>query len=485
MRRALLVVALAGLGSSAIAQPVVPSPASDSPTGSPSESESESESSSDSATRADSDSVSDSDSGSAATTDSVASAESDAASDAPSTLVPDATAPSEPRASFGAAPDGFGLRFGELSLRPVVVAEIHYVQTASSLQGEPGFGLRRARVGFNFAYGRTLAARLVFQAETERPGVLDAFVAWRPHPTIELAAGYRRNLLFATGRDELEPNLTMLERSVTVRSFWPSRDLGVEARTLAGALPFELFARVGNGSESPLADSDDGLAFSTRADLVLGRERGERDTFFGLRLGLGHVRERTRDRVGVGGTLPTTGFRFQRGVTVSGVRHLVGAHGVIELGPLRATVEGGFAREGRKRDHDGDPNTPRMALDSVESWGVSSELTYVLRGHATAVGQLPLAADERHFVEVAARYERVRYGLATTDVTNGGAHVVGLGLRWWPTWWLAIGAAGHTFFYDVPPIDDPARDRGYVVLARASLMIDRAPRGAADLVGGG
>lgn len=440
MRRALLLFALASLGSSASAQPSAAAPGSDS--------------------------------------DSAATL---ASADAPSTDAP----VHEPRATFGSTEAGFGLRFGDLSLRPVVVAEIHYVHTASSLQGEPGFGLRRARLGFNFAYGRTFAARVVFQAETERPGVLDAFVAWRPHPTFELAAGYRRNLLFATGRDELEPNLTILERSVTVRSFWPGRDLGVEARTIAGALPFELFARVGNGSESPLADSDDGLAFSTRADLVLGRERGEHGAFFGLRLGLGHVRERTRDRVGVGGTLPTTGFRFQRGVTVSGLRHIVGAHGVLELGPLRATIEGGFAREGRKRDHDGDPNTPRMSLESVESWGVSSELTYVVRGHATAVGQLPLAADERHFVEVAARYERVRYGLATTDVTNGGAHVVGLGLRWWPTWWLAVGAAGHTFFFDVPPIDDPTRDRGYVVLARASLMIDRAPRGAADLVGGG
>jgi hypothetical protein len=195
---------------------------------------------------------------------------------------PKAEAPGSASRSFARAcrrtAAGFGLHFGELSLRPVVVAEIHYVHTASSLQGEPGFGLRRARLGFNFAYGRTLAARVVFHAETERPGVLDAFVAWRP------------------------------------------------------------------------------------------------------------------------------------------------------------------------------TEAPRTTLDAVESWGVSSELACVLRDHATAVGQLPLAADERHFVEVAASYQRV----ATTDVTNGDAHVVGL--AWWPTWWLAIGAAGHTFFYDVPPIDDPARD---------------------------
>jgi hypothetical protein len=98
---------------------------------------------------------------------------------------PKAEAPGSASRSFARAcrrtAAGFGLHFGELSLRPVVVAEIHYVHTASSLQGEPGFGLRRARLGFNFAYGRTLAARVVFHAETERPGVLDAFVAWRPH----------------------------------------------------------------------------------------------------------------------------------------------------------------------------------------------------------------------------------------------------------------------------------------------------------------
>lgn len=349
---------------------------------------------------------------------------------------------------------------GALAFRPILLLDAGLVKTARPVQGEPGFALRRARIGGRVHWERWF--ELVFQAQLERDrvGVLDGFVVARPFSDLELSVGYRRVPMFATGRDIPVAELPLLERSNVVRAFWPERDVGAEARLVPRTLPIEIIGRIGNGNRSPLANADDGYAAEIRADLVLGRAWREARALFGLRLGGTYHWEETRDAPGVGGET-SAGFPFWRPPPVSGQRHIVAPHAIMYLGPLTLVLEGAYAREGRAVDDDGDPATPRVARAGTESWGGSAELWWAVIGpHRSMTGALFGPGDGvlrggGGRLDVGARFERLVLGRRAGDVLDGGAWVGAAGGRYWFEPQLGMGATLEVYRFDERPIEDP------------------------------
>lgn len=369
---------------------------------------------------------------------------------------------------LGTADDRFAL---------VLVGEIDARLQSAEVEGLNGLSLARFRIG-----GRAAPVswfRLVGTAEwaQEKPALNDAYFELLPLDGLEVLVGYSKTPLFITGKSTRVEALSIPERSLVVRALWPRRDLGVEVHWRPLFAPVEMWGRFGNGSGSPLGNDDPRPAGDARVDLTLGRERrGDEGSTWGLRAGLGAHAEDAFDRPGIGG-FTTQGFLFYRPPVVSGPRAVVEGHVAAGYGPFRLLVEGGSGWERRSRDTDGNPNTPREALPTVSSHGVSAELSWVLRGlprlELTWPGEPPRTDGSTEWnggsLELTARFERVWLGREATDVEAGGAAGGAASLRWWVNTFFGVGIAGYLMRYDRAPLELPDTLYSWLVLTRATV----------------
>lgn len=369
-------------------------------------------------------------------------------------------------------------------LQPVLVGEIDWRQHVSEVEGFDGVTLARLRVGARAYPVPWLMASGVAEWAQEKPALVDAFVAAPLGESLRLSMGMSKTPLFISARDESLEARAIPELSLLAQTFWPRRDLGIEAWWAPKTLPVEAWVRVGNGSRSPLGNDNSLPALDARVDGRWGRARGNVDAFWGFRAGAGVHVENAYDRAGIGGIGPQN-FVFYRSPPVSGPRSVVEAHARLDVGPVRVLAEGAAAWERRSRDTDGNPNTPREGLPRMESQGASLEVSWVVVGRprgdgarwpvapndpsgmdAVNAGRVPTGA-----VELAARVERLWLGRGASDIQPGGTTGGALAVRWWVTSFFGLGAAGYAQRYDTAPLEDPGRRNSWLALARATVSV--------------
>lgn len=366
----------------------------------------------------------------------------------------------------------------EPALQPTILGELDYRVYPSEAEGNTGFALGRFRPGLALSPVPWFRAVGTLEFAGEQPIVLDAFMRLRASPWAELTVGYSKPPLFASFVYEPVHTMPFPDRSPVVTAFRVRRDLGADVHLTPAKVPLEGWLRVGNGTGSALGNDNPLPAGSAMLDLVLGRARtavpSERQRF-GLRLGAGGLIEGARDRDGLVGSTPL-GFVHYRPVVVAGLRTLGEAHAIAYAGPVRVVVEGAVAREARSRDDDGNPSTPRMELPSTRSYGLTSEVAWVVHGRARAVGMAPRGergeggAWRGGAVELAARYDGLWLNRRVSDVRPGGSHGGALALKWWPVDFVAATLAGYATRYDDPPIEEPGRSWSWGIVARASFF---------------
>lgn len=361
-------------------------------------------------------------------------------------------------------------------MQPTLLSEVDYRAYPRAEEGNTGFALARLRTGLVLSPSPWLRVVATMEWAGEGAIVLDAYATLEAHPAVAFTVGYAKPPLFASFVLEPVHTTPFPDRAPVVSAFRIRRDLGVSAHFTPASLPLEVWLRVGNGTGSPLGNDNAAPAVYGGLDLVLGRARAgvePSEAPFGLRLGAAGLVEDTLDRDGVAGRTPF-GFNYYRPAVVSGLRGVVEGHAVAYLGPLRALVEGAWARESRSRDDDGNPTTPRLALDEVDSGGLTAELAWVIRGGPRAVGRAPTDPDGSGWsggaFEVAARVDRLWLGRGTSDVEGGGATAGGLAARWWATDFIAASVAGYLTRYDVPPLETPDEAWSWGAVARLSLF---------------
>jgi phosphate-selective porin OprO/OprP len=261
-------------------------------------------------------------------------------------------------------------------------------------------------------------------------------------------------------------------------------DAGVEVHRLpTRRVPLEGWLRVDNGSGSALGNDNNSFALDARLDAAFGRARAEASARerFGLRFGAGVHFESAEDRLGIAGTT-ADGFLFYRPPTVSGPRHVVEGHVVAFAGPVKLTVEGALAEEGRSKDTDGNPTAPRVAEDAVISRGGSVELGWMIFGpwrrHGAWPVQTPVQTWDWGALELGGRIERLGLGMGARDVTVRGATSASVAVRWWATSFAALSAATYFTAYDTPPIEEP--DRSSAWLRDVQLDEHQCPSSAAS-----
>ncbi|MCB9595015.1 MAG: hypothetical protein H6719_20025 [Sandaracinaceae bacterium] len=268
------------------------------------------------------------------------------------------------------------------------------------------------------------------------------------------------------------------DRAPVVTAFRVQRDAGAEVRIAPREAPVEAIVRVGNGSGSILGNDTPIPAGYASADLVLGRAwsgASASDRGWGLRLGAAGMIESVRDRNGVAGTAPL-GFVYYRPTIVSGERLVGEAHAITYLDTVRLTFEGALAQESRSRDDDGNPSTPRVALDPIRSSGLTAELAWVALGGARAPGFAPTLAPGSSgawaggALEVAVRFDALWLGWGAADVTEGGALAGGASVRWWPVDFVTVTLAGHVTRYATPPIETPQEIWSWDALLRLGVF---------------
>ncbi|MCY1022956.1 hypothetical protein [Pyxidicoccus sp. MSG2] len=367
-------------------------------------------------------------------------------------------------------------------VRPTLVGEVDWRQHVSEVEGFDGVTLARLRLGVRAQPVPWLLAVGAAEWAQEKPALVDAYVAVNLARSLRLSMGYAKTPLFISAHDENIEARPIPELSEVAQSFWPRRDLGLEARWAPEGLPLETWVRVGNGSRSPLGNDNSHPALDARADGRWGRADGVAGAFWGVRAGAGVHVESAFDRAGIGGTGPQ-GFVFYRPPPVTGPRTVVEAHARVDAGPVRVLVEAASAWERRSRDTDGNPETPREALPTLESQGASLEVSWVVVGQprddgprwpqpregadsmeALKAGQVPQGA-----VEVAARVERLWLGRGAEDVQRGGTTGGAVAVRWWATSFFGLGAAGYVQRYDTAPLEEPDRRTSWLALARATV----------------
>lgn len=294
----------------------------------------------------------------------------------------------------------------------------------------------------------------------------DGRVEVEPHEALRLSLGYGKTPLFASVRDLPVETLAVPELSLVARAFSPGRDVGAEAHLAHPALPVEAWIRAGNGSGAANGNDNPALAGEARLDLSFGRCRAgaERDAPWGLRLGVGGHLEDAFDRAGISGST-TPGFVFWRSPTVSGPLRLGEAHLLAQAGPVQLLAEGAMASEGREKDDDGNPETPRVALDPVRSSGLAAELAWMLTGQRRQAGEWPVEG-ERPALELAARGQRIWLGRGSEDVEDGGGAGVEGALRLWHEAGLGGALHGGWTRYDTPPLEAPEAETSVFVGAR-------------------
>jgi phosphate-selective porin OprO/OprP len=367
-----------------------------------------------------------------------------------------------------------GIPIGDLWIHPIGLLETDARLYPNLQQGTSGFAIQRARLGIAAITDHTYSS-ITIEMATEHPSILNAYFSYLPWSWLELSVGYRKSPLFITGRDVFAPTHPLMERSAVVRALWPLRDLGAEVIVRPTFAPLDLYLRASNGSAGWIANDDDALALTARLDLSLGQTR-DPNASWGLLIGGAVVYENTLDRAGISGETPW-GFVFHRVPAVSGDRWVVEGHMQATLGPVSVLVEGGFAQEGRARDTDGNPDTPRLTLDPMTAYGTSAELWWTLFGPRRRPGRWPVPPTDGNpswsAVEVAARFERLWTGQDSPDVRASGAVGGALSARWWLSSHFALGASGYYYALDQPPVDDPSSTDTWTVMGRFTTHLDQ------------
>jgi len=360
----------------------------------------------------------------------------------------------------------------------IALIEVDARRFSSVSEGFDGMALRRGRIGVRAQPTDWLQLRVVGELARAAPTVLDAFASITPSPSVEINVGYLRMPNLVTGRDDRVFAMPLPERSMTVLALGAFRDLGVELHWIPERLPLEAWVRVGNGTGSPLGPEIGVPLGAARLDLVLGRARvgSVRDQSLGLRVGTAASVSVVPDRAGIAGTT-SLGFPFYRAVPIEGGRWSWTAHVQAQLGPVQVTVEGGAARDGRSRDTDGNPNTPRDALPAVTTFGLVAEVAWMLTGHHRQGGQWPQytrpndRAPRLGAWELSARVERLTLATGASDVTPGGVWGAAAALRWWINPWAALTLAGFFHAYDQPPLEAPDSPRSTTILLRGMARL--------------
>ncbi|MEZ4432066.1 MAG: hypothetical protein R3F65_06595 [bacterium] len=350
------------------------------------------------------------------------------------------------------------------ALRPTLLAEIDHRTYGDTVEGNSGFAIARLRPGLALTPAPGVRAAAVVEFASERPAILDTWLALRAADWAEVTIGYSKPPLFASFAEPVHTT-PVPDRAPVVTAFRVRRDVGIDLRLTPRDLPVEARLRIGNGTGSALGNDNALPAGYAAVDLVLGRARRGSDAANGLRLGVAGFAEDARDRDGIVGQTPL-GFVYARPVVVSG-RRLVGeAHAIGWLGPLRLTIEGAASHEARTGDDGGDPATARVALDPIHGFGATAELVYLLVGDPRRPGQAPGPGA----FEAALRYDGLWLARGADDVRPTGGQGGAAGLKWWAAEYLAASLTGYLTRYDEPPIEAPDRRWSWGLVARASLF---------------
>lgn len=362
-------------------------------------------------------------------------------------------------------------------LEPTLLGEVDYRAYPSEVEGTTGFALARLRPGLALTPAPWMRANVTIEFAGENPIILDAFARFRASRWAEFTVGYSKPPLFASFTHEPVQVLPFPDRAPVVTSFRIRRDLGADVHLRPREIPVEAWLRVGNGSGSLLGNDNALPAGYGALDWVAGRAwtgSAARDREWGGRIGASLLVEDVRDRDGISGQTPL-GFVYFRPVVVSGLRAVGEAHIVGYWGPLRWTTEGALARESRSRDDDGNPSTPRAELGTMHSYGLTSELAWVVGGRAREVGRPPRGDDEEALfslgaLEVAARYDGMWLGRDAVGVRLGGSQGGAVSIKWWPSKFLSVTTAGYWTHYDAPPLEEPNVHGSWGWLTRLSFF---------------
>ena len=207
--------------------------------------------------------------------------------------------------------------------------------------------------------------------------------------------------------------------------------------------------------------------------LVLGTARGTGPGFFGARLGVGgHIKYREFDD----GLSDTTadGFLFYHPVPTFGWQSIGEAHAALWLGPLMATLEGGYAREERSKAEFGALAGQRIQQAPIDTYGGALEVAWMIWGEHRVSNRWPgdqqfiPDAWTRGSLEVAARIERVDLEANAADVKPGGAEGFAAAVNWWATSFTALSLAAYDYHYFANPIEEPTESSSWLVLARVT-----------------
>lgn len=334
-----------------------------------------------------------------------------------------------------------------IALQPVLMTELDATAYADPSEGQTGLRVARLQLGAVARITPWLEGFGVAElALREVSPILDAGVRLFPAVWLELTIGYDKTPLFATAHDLPVETTALPDFPLATRALWRGRDLGIEAHLRDRGWPGELYVRVGNGSGTPYGNDDARPSFEARMDLTAGRGRfgAEGDEVRGMRAGGGVHFENAEDRPAIAGETPT-GFLFWRPPTVSGPMQLVAVRALGWIGPVSIAAEGGWAHEGRARDDDGNPDTPRIVLDPVSSLGGVGEVAVAVLGPWRTPGAWPST------------------GTTLPTVEGGG--------RLWSPRGLALGLFGYRAAYDGPPLETPGRSSTLGARARLTYSL--------------
>ncbi|CAN5397342.1 hypothetical protein BH09MYX1_BH09MYX1_66780 [soil metagenome] len=354
------------------------------------------------------------------------------------------------------------------------------VHPAGGDEGETGFALPRMRLGvYSNPVAPFFALLTTELADPEHPVLLDGFLRLGPWHGFSLAIGQSRSPLFLSARTELEGVQPLPELSLPVRALWPRRDAGIELHYASHDAPIEGWLRVSNGSPSPFENDNSSLAITARVDATGGRARAlaSGNETWGVRVGVGALVDDSFDRAGAPG-IGLGDFIFYLPPTVTGLRRIVEGHALLLAGPLRFLVEAGAAIEDRAVDTDGNPSTPRVAIDPVRTRGASFEAAWMITGKKRVPGIWPGSttyAFGRPDVEVALRVDRVDLGRGARDVPPGGATGLTAVVDVWLNALCSVTLAGAYYHYDPAPIEEPDVTGSWTVLARATVLLTPPP----------
>jgi hypothetical protein len=110
------------------------------------------------------------------------------------------------------------------------------------------------------------------------------------------------------------------------------------------------------------------------------------------------------------------------------------------------------------------------------SYGLTTELSWVIRGAPRAVGHAPRGYRREDgtwtggALEVALRYDGMWLGRGADDVRAGGSQGGAAALKWWPVDFMAGTLFGYVTHYDVAPIEEPNERWSWGMIARASFF---------------